>query len=932
MSDGMTREGDGQSGERALIDASIRERARHTHVVDVAAALDRGRGVLHQASARPKTLLFDLLDLAAEQWRRDPRRRHDTDQTRVAIVVTTEPALLVAHRGAPIEVPALFESIDDTGPIRDPLGRSLRSMFGLSLAPEIYSGLAQERPPRLSVGFSLETALELLRSETSGPAGETWDELVMAARRDGAEDGPEGVPILDLPHWLEEPPGAVEALARARFTTVFRLPFRALDRPLTHLDEARWFACVHDMIDELTDGILVRHGCFDELRIEDQVGRRQTTVSHWWTGARTSMPGGGASEAVTIVRNDDVSSRWRAYRSFIGVQDDRRELVVGLRVGTEHAGADGQAVLAADLSTPSSPFVADAPTTIDTGLPFLLSAPLMVTADGHDFDPLAEEHDASVLDELAQLCAVAVADAVGTPEISPTSLANVLGGSRPPTAPMASQFYADVMRRLDSVAWVPCAAAAAGRSRLAEPGQTLTASREISLLVGRVFGTGYVRGRIGLEVVHPALTQDVLRLIASRPRDEPFDLWSALSSLLRPGRARLWSDDSADQGFVGMLELLAVLDRDDHDATADLVAGLRGDPEARLLPVVTAGVGRTLLAVPPDGEADDDRSTPLVMIRPRASERPHPSPPAHLNLAFLADGLLEDERHREQARALGVHQFTLSNFVGRLDHIGSTAVDRPELLRFLWRLMVSEGLDGARDPREDQLLGEVPVPCKDGQWRRAREVGFGADWARWVEGGALGPLTADRARQIEAYQQIEQTAPGEHALLAAPPVLVEILTAAGMASPGQTKDAPGHDVNADRHTFLVRLGVAETAPHCARPKAVPSRRVAPTLAPDRSEPSMHDRSASRRIRRRTVVGALGLLMVVALGTLTRVLADPAAEQILASDRDLMAVDRMGPATSYQASYRMADRASGVIVVTDDEEQVRPIGTGFLTRS
>ena len=107
-----------------------------------------------------------------------------------------------------------------------------------------------------------------------------------------------------------------------------------------------------------------------------------------------------------------------------------------------------------------------------------------------------------------------------------------------------------------------------------------------------------------------------------------------------------------------------------------------------------------------------------------------------------------------------------------------------------------------------------------------------------------------------------------------------------MASPGQTKDAPGHDVNADRHTFLVRLGVAETPPRCARPKAVPSRGVAPTLAPDRSEPSMHDRSASRRIRRRTVVGALGLLMVVALGTLTRVLADPAAEQI--GDRRLPA--------------------------------------------
>src|SRR5690606_21627039 len=149
-------------------------------------------------------------------------------------------------------------------------------------------------------------------------------------------------------------------------------------------------------------------------------------------------------------------------------------------------------------------------------------------------------------------------------------------------------------------------------------------------------------------------------------------------------------------------------------------------------------------------------------------------PPDPLDVDFLPDGLLASEQDIDRAKALGVRPFTVDNVLDRLNGIDATSVDGPALLGFLRRLLVREGLSAfgphrcadrasTFDPahwmwcrpgraREDdtarlrqqreRYLADVPVPCRDGVWRPAGQVAFGEDWARWIEAGELGILTA----------------------------------------------------------------------------------------------------------------------------------------------------------------------------------------------
>lgn len=230
-------------------------------------------------------------------------------------------------------------------------------------------------------------------------------------------------------------------------------------------------------------------------------------------------------------------------------------------------------------------------------------------------------------------------------------------------------------------------------------------------------------------------------------------------------------------------------------------------------------------------------------------------PPDELDLSFLPDGLLESETDIDRAKPLGVRPFTVDNVLDRLNGIDDmngiddTHDDRALLFRFLWGLLHRARESGfgtqhsseratSFDPsawfwcrpgraREDEnarlqqqrarYLAAVPVPCRDGKWRTASRVAFGTDWAEWLENGAIGnPTSRAVCQRIQAYHALEKISPGSHALLASPHVLIPYLAPPDQLISNAGADAEdvmdNHQLNAERHAFLLRLGVWEVPP------------------------------------------------------------------------------------------------------------------------
>ncbi len=217
------------------------------------------------------------------------------------------------------------------------------------------------------------------------------------------------------------------------------------------------------------------------------------------------------------------------------------------------------------------------------------------------------------------------------------------------------------------------------------------------------------------------------------------------------------------------------------------------------------------------------------------------------------EGLLANEADIDRAKPLGVRPFTVDNVLDRLNGIGESNVDAEALLRFLWRLLTRERASGFGtkraaeraalfDPsqwfwcrpgraREDETsrlrqqreryLAEVPVPCRDGGWRRAGSVGFGADWADWLESGASGAATgaATQQRALAAYRALEAISPGPGVLLASPAVVLGLFEDESFNLPMVSDESEDPEEmlddtrrNAERHAFLLRLGIWEVPP------------------------------------------------------------------------------------------------------------------------
>ena len=222
-------------------------------------------------------------------------------------------------------------------------------------------------------------------------------------------------------------------------------------------------------------------------------------------------------------------------------------------------------------------------------------------------------------------------------------------------------------------------------------------------------------------------------------------------------------------------------------------------------------------------------------------------PPRSLGLDFLADGLLDAESLAGVGARLGIRPYLTEVIIDALARAGG-ALDEREALPFAWRLLLRERgkysiinvlrtattfepgrwfwskADGntsdaeREDVRRARALAMLRMPARDGSWRPATELAFGADWADWLD-AHRSSLGASALWRAEAYRDLELVAPGPAHLAASPADMAELLPlseddiswAGSDAAPDLPTDAAVRHLVLV-HAFLLRLGVWEIPP------------------------------------------------------------------------------------------------------------------------
>ncbi len=806
--------------DRAWLTAEVEARALHQTKEQVRTTCSFARAERLFGREYHGRFVIEMLQNAADAWGADARSRETG--SRVAVLITEGPALLVANQGAPMLASTVIESLGHIGASTKSEGEAIghkgigfKSVLEMTSTPEIYSGLGEDSP-QLAVRFDPLAALDAIHELSP-----EWEVLLSEVGAPEPNDEMSAVPVLRYPQWVDYLPPAVEELGREGYDTVVRLPYTG---PPEGKDD--WLGAVRAGLADISDQIVLLLGCFSEVRIEDQIRGVSTLLVPDWD----TVGEGLNHQAVTVRRNGCQSSRWIIYRR--AMRDEAAlagEVAFGIRLSesTNH-------VVSASEPGPSAPFHLFFPTRISSGLPFLLHGYFSVDASRTGFYLGSRQQNEMILDGLAHLVADAVTDAVSGGLVEPSSLVNLLAECSTPEDPQALAFRDAVMNSLDEKSWIP-ATELRDQPSFVTPREAFVAEGAMSGHIERCFPAGYVFHRTGLRLPSTDLSDQALQLIASRqPSDHP-SVWSAMEQLLRPGDAEIWDGEQADSGFLALLDLLDALRVDDAERASRLIASLSGDPTARLIPVAVGPDSRVLSPVPDPSSAVVGRRSQLVMARVRLGGPELPSPPVELGVSFLADGLLDSETQVDRAKRLGVRPFTVDNVLDRLNGIAATDVDPETLLSFVWSLLSRERVSafstrrcaerafsfdpdawfwcspgrsidetGRERQQRERHLAAMPLPARDGSWRPAGGLAFGADWAKWLAGLSGSPL-----ERIDAYNALEDVSPGPHAMLASPEVLIPLLPEQATDADQLSETLP---IDAERLGFLLRMGVWEVIP------------------------------------------------------------------------------------------------------------------------
>lgn len=775
--------------------------------------------------------LIELLQNAADAWRRKANEGQRCEARVVLDVDAEGPALIVANHGEPFPPQVVLDSLGQIGSSTKDAGEAIghkgigfKSVLELSRTPELYSQPTDGRY-EVSVRFDAGAAERLILDHST-----RWLEGLSQVR-DVA--GLDAIPVLRFPTWVVERRGAIGELAAEGFSTAVRLPYTGDPGGVEE-----WLATVRRAIAEVSDQILLLLGTFDRLTVDDRPAGTRQTICPRWTDVR-SLPDGAQCERIEVSRDGASHSTWLLYRRDLpGERDLASEMAVGIRCDAR-LGLGPLEVIRPDPDSDSTPFHLFFPTRISSGLPFLLHGYFEVDAARTGFYRGSSEHNDQVLGGLARLTADAVADAGQSGAVDMASLVNLVAQASPPDDPRAQAFQSAVFDRLDSMPWVPTS-----NGSLATPADVLLTSDErIDQHLESIFAEGYVRERTELDLVDRALRPEARQLLRAR-RAEPLDAWEVTAWLMRPGDSEPWPQGEQSHGFRALLDLVTALEGADPHRADALFGTLRGDVDTRLLPVYDAEGFMLLLPLPDPATAGRGRRSTLVMSRIRGAGDVPLHPPSALQVAFLPDGLLASEAEVDRAKPLGVRPFTVDSVLDRLDALGDDA--DPSVVTFLWQLLsggrTSEFSTRAAaeraqsfDPsewfwcqpgrgetseadqtrqRREQSLSRVRLPAQDGSWQPSGELAFGKDWAEWIE-ATFEPLDGAMRMRAETYRDLEVIAPGRQALLAPPETVVAMLAEIGATAGSQEEpfdDGTGADMDRQRLAFLLRLGVWEVPP------------------------------------------------------------------------------------------------------------------------
>jgi hypothetical protein len=157
---------------RDYLERVVAERARHETPEQVRTTCSFARAERLLGREYHGRFLIELLQNAADAWRGDPRSA--SQQSRVAVVVSQGPALLVANQGALMTPEVVIDALGHIGASTKSEGESIgykgvgfKSVLEITLAPEVYSGL-QEDEPVLAVSFNRYEAIDSIRQHSPG--------------------------------------------------------------------------------------------------------------------------------------------------------------------------------------------------------------------------------------------------------------------------------------------------------------------------------------------------------------------------------------------------------------------------------------------------------------------------------------------------------------------------------------------------------------------------------------------------------------------------------------------------------------------------------------------------------------------------------------------------------------------------------------------
>lgn len=576
----------------------------------------------------------------------------------------------------------------------------------------------------------------------------------------------------------------------------------------------------------------------------------------FFDGDAPSVPGANG-ELVRIDRSGAAPTHWRIYRREIpGEHDLAGEIAVGLR----YVPGEGDAALVPAVDgIVSAPFHLFFPTRIPSGLPFLLHGYFQVDASRKGFHGAAEPNNQRILTALAELVRDIVRCASKDSGLDSASLVNLLAACPEPEDSLARAFQGRVLGLLDEEEWIPALTMDGGR-RHARPQAFFVDSPRLTRMIADVFPAWYVSERTGLALGPPQLDDAAIDLIAKR-QEGARRLWDVLGQLFRPGELDVWSPSDADAKFRKLIALVSWLIAEFPNEAEVFLTTVQGDGTSRLLPVVSDSGGRNLLPLPDPAGGSAGKRSQLVMARVRASAGGDLVPPPELEVSFLPEGLLENEQELGQARPLGIRPYTVDNVLDRLNGIGEAPEHAADVLSFMWKLLARERRNqygtkkvaersavfnpadwfwcrpgraresGSRrlEQQRERYLSGVLLPARNGRWRAAGELAFGADWADWIDTHRDSWSTSAVQSRATAYRALEAVCPDPgNRLLASPKDVLGKLDkidirmfvpadTAENSDPEGTEDEPEEALDdagwdRERHAFLLRLGVWEVLP------------------------------------------------------------------------------------------------------------------------